>query len=163
MHICIIEPYLEKHTGVIIIGLLNQAVKAVSNMKSSLHLMVIFVLIFSKFISANVSPSSIENVCPGEKISLVCSVNRQLLIWVVPDPTGRTTLDRSISSVFNHMVGERLSISGDTLGAYTATLDSVTPTLNSTLEVTLYKSMDGRDIECSGVTVPIDIYGELWL
>ncbi len=127
--------------------------------------MVIFVLVFSQFISANVSPSSIENVCPGEKISLVCSVNRQSLTWLVPDPTGlRTTLDRSISSVFNHMVGERLSIFGDTLGAYTATLDSVTrsPTLNSTLEVTLYKSMDGRDIECSGVIVPIDIYGELW-
>ncbi len=126
--------------------------------------MVIFVLIFSQFISANVSPSSIENVCPGEKISLVCSVNGQSLTWFVPDPTGvKTTLDRGISSVFNNMVGERLSISGDTLGAYTATLDSVTPTLNSTLEVTLYKSMDGRGIVCSGVTVTIDIYGELWL
>ncbi len=127
--------------------------------------MVIFVLIFSQFISANVSPSSIENVCPGEKISLVCSVNGQSLTWLVPDPTGvKPTLDRSISLVFNHnMVGERLSISGDTLGAYTATLDSVTPKLNSTLEVTLYRSMDGGDIMCLGVTVPIDIYGELWL
>ncbi len=132
-------------------------------MKSSLHLMVIFVLIFSQFISANVSPSSIENVCPGEKISLVCSVNGQSLTWLVPDPTGvKPSLDRGISSVLNHMVGERLSIPGDTLGAYTATLDSVTPTLNSTLEVTLYRSMDGRDIVCSGVTVPIDIYGELY-
>ncbi len=138
---------------------------SMSSLNSNLMYVVIVVFIFSKFeeITAIVSPTSIENVCPGEKISLVCSVNGQSLEWLVPDPTGRTTLDRSISSVFNHMVGERLSISGDTLGAYTATLDSVTPTLNSTLEVTLYKSMDGRDIECSGVIVTIDIYGELWL
>ncbi len=60
------------------------------------------------------------------------------------------------------MVGERLSISGDTLRAYTATVDSVIPKLNSTLEVTLYRWMDGRGIVCSGVTVPIDIYGELY-
>ncbi len=58
---------------------------------------VLVVFIFSKFeeIAANVSPTSIENVCPGEKISLVCSVNGKSLEWLVPDPTGRTTLDRS--------------------------------------------------------------------
>ncbi len=69
------------------------------------------------------------------------------------------TLRVDFSSLLSPTLGKR-NISGDTLGAYTVSLNSVTPHLNSTLEVTLYSSMDGRDIECSGATVPIDLYGE---
>ncbi len=69
------------------------------------------------------------------------------------------TLNADYSSLVEPTFGQR-NISGDTLGAYRVSLNSVTPHLNSTLEVTLYSSMDGRDIECSGATVPIDLYGE---
>ncbi|XP_064406987.1 CUB and sushi domain-containing protein 1-like [Halichondria panicea] len=126
------------------------------------HLLVIVVFIFSKFeeVTAIVSPSSIENVCPGEKISLVCSVNAESLTWLVPDPTEvRLNLDRSfIRSLSENIVGERSIVPGDTLGAYAVTLNTVTPNLCSTLEVTLYRSMDGRNIVCSGVMVFIDLY-----
>ena len=128
--------------------------------------MVIVVFIFSKFeeITANVSPTSIENICPGEYISLVCSVNGQSLTWLVPDPTGvRINLDRSfIRSLSENIVGKRSTIPGDTLGAYAVTLNSVMPNLTSTLEVTLYKSMDGHNIVCSGIMVPIHFFGELY-
>ena len=71
------------------------------------------------------------------------------------------TLNRvDFSSSLSPTLGKR-NISEDTLGAYTVSLNSVTPHLNSTLELTLYSSMDGRDIECSGTTVRIDLYGEL--
>ncbi len=142
-----------------------------SNLNS--HFMVILVFILSKFEEitaiAIVSPSSIENVCPGEKISLVCLINGESLKWLVPDPIGvRVNLDRAfIGSLSENTVGERLPIDGDTLGAYAVTLNSVTPNLSSTLEVTLYRSMDGQNIVCLGqsiVMVPIDLYGELnWL
>ncbi len=137
---------------------------------SSLNSMVILVFILSKFEEitaiAIVSPSSIENVCPGEKISLVCLINGESLKWLVPDPIGvRVNLDRAfIRLLSENTVGERLPIDGDTLGAYAVTLNSVTPNLSSTLEVTLYRSMDGQNIVCSGqsiVMVPIDLYGEL--
>ena len=137
-----------------------------SNLNS--HFMVILVFILSKFEEitaiAIVSPSSIENVCPGEKISLVCLINGESLKWLVPDPIGvRVNLDRAfIGSLSENTVGERLPIDGDTLGAYAVTLNTVTPNLCSTLEVTLYRSMDGRNIVCSGVMVFIDLYGELY-
>ncbi len=109
------------------------------------------------------TPSFIENTCPQEKKSLTCVSESDALIWIVPNPLGRPmeTLSAGFSNLIESMLGQS-NINGDTLGAYKVSLDSVTPRLSSTLEVTLYSSMDGRSIECSGAIVPIDlINGEL--
>ena len=93
----------------------------------------------------------------------MCISESDALIWIIPNPLpGRSmeTLNADYSSLVEPTFGQR-NISGDTLGAYRVSLNSVTPHLNSTLEVTLYSSMDGQNIECSGATVPIDLYGEL--
>ena len=116
------------------------------------------------FSDASLTPTSIENVCPGDRINLTCTVNSDALQWLLPATVeGFSQLDVTLFDTSTSLIGMRTPVDGDTVGIYTVILDGIdtNPTrLTSTLEVTLLEALAGTTIECSGSMVTIMFYGE---
>ena len=119
---------------------------------------------FLNSIDASLTPTSIENVCPGDRINLTCSVTSDFLRWLLPNPSGVSApFDVSFLDSETDKIGIRTPVASDTMRIYTVILDGIdmNPTrLTSTVEVILLMSLTGRRIECSGSSVTIQFNGE---
>ena len=114
------------------------------------------------FSDASLTPTSIENVCPGDRINLTCTVTSDVLRWLLPNPSGGL-FDVSFLDSETDKIGIRTPVASNTMRIYTVILDGIdmNPTrLTSTVEVILLMSLTGRRIECSGSSVTIQFNGE---